>query len=100
MFDSNHICTTGKEVVVGKRYQYTEDGYIAAVTVLEDNSDDEAIRFKLRIDERLRWPDWATEDEFDVMAARGPGAYSGMWRIWNDGEYVKITASPAPERNG
>ena len=88
-FESSHICTTGKEIEVGKQYQYKEDGWICDVTILEDTSDDEKIEFKLRIDKKLDWPEGMTDD-FTVSAARGPGAYNGMWRLWNLGEYVRF----------
>lgn len=88
-YDSNHICTDNKEVVVGNQYQYFESGMVCDVTVLEDNSDSETIEFHLRIDKRLRWPSGG-EDEFTCNAARGLHAYSGMWRLYPLGEYIKI----------
>lgn len=88
-YNSSHICTTDKEIEVGKQYQYKEDNWICDVTILEDISDEESIKFKLRIDKMLDWPK-DMSDDFIVSASHGFGAYNGMWRLWNLGEYVKL----------
>ena len=87
-FDHNQICTTGHEVVVGNQYQYSEDGYIADVTILADEGDDEGIGFKLRVDKPLNGG-FAKGAEFSCWAAKGHYAYSGMWRLYDLDTYAK-----------
>lgn len=92
-YDHNQICTTGHEVNVGDKLQYKEDGYVCDVTVLADESNDKEIAFKLRVDALLRWPGGVGE-EFSCMAARGHYAYSGMWRLYDLGEYMVFGSGP------
>lgn len=88
-YTHNQICTTNGEVEIGKQYQYYEDGYVADVTVLSDESDGEGIGFKLRVDRTLRWPGEVGE-EFQCWAKRGYYAYGGMWRLHDLGEYIVL----------
>ena len=82
-YTHNQICTRDSEIVVGKQYDYSEDGMRMRVKVLEDISDDERISFKLKI---LSEP---KGENFTVYAARGNYAYNGMWRLWDAGEYLR-----------
>ena len=88
-FDHNQICTKDKAVEVGKLYDYYEEGHICRVKVLEDTSDNDGIGFNLKIEETLS-PLFKEGTEFSCWAATGKFAYSGMWRIYNYGEYQKF----------
>lgn len=80
-YKNNHICTKDQEIVIGQQYDYSEDGQRMRVLVLEDNSDKEAVRFKLKM---LTEPKGVT---FDFMATYHGGYYNGMGRLWDAGEY-------------
>lgn len=69
----------------GNSYQYKEDGWIAMVKVIKDNSDSECYRFDLEVEE-------ATQDyglrTFDVMHNKDvDGYYSGMLQFYERPEY-------------
>lgn len=69
----------------GKRGIYREDDWKAIVQVLEDNSDEEWKRFKLRVirtlaESRIYNPT-ADGEEFEVSHLRNGGSFSGMWRL-------------------
>ena len=62
----------------GKRFTYTEMGYSAPVTVIEDKSDDEWERYLIRLDGPLG-PTYDTGDEFEVDWRKG---YANiLWRL-------------------
>ena len=87
-YSHNQICTKDDEIEVGKQYCYKE-GFptvIAEVIILEDNSNDEFIAFKVKVIKAFDDFPKAGE-EFDISARRGKYAYSGMWRLWDSGTY-------------
>lgn len=87
-YDHNQICTTGKEVKVGKAYQYKEASWIADVKVISEISDASGISFELKI---LRQNyKIGIEDTFTCWAAHGKYGYSGMWRLFDLGTYRKV----------
>jgi hypothetical protein len=70
----------------GETYQYKEDGWIAMVTVVKDNSTDEHYAFDLRVEKATE--DWGLR-EFDIMNVKGDsGYYSGMLQIYKTPEYM------------
>lgn len=65
---------------------YREDGAVFKVEILEDTSDAEWRRYKLKILTVLEQsPLYATPftegEVFDVSALRAAGAYGGMWHL-------------------
>ena len=68
-YDHNQICTHDNQVEVGGEYQYYEDGYVANVVVLEDQSNDEGVGFKFKVTSYIRWTGKPC-DEFSCWAAR------------------------------
>lgn len=91
VYQHSHICTPGQSVEVGGSYQYYEDGMVAQVTVLEDQSDDEGIGFLVRIDKCLNWPSDDVGREFQCWTTRENHAYSGMWRLYGPDEYAVLS---------
>lgn len=73
-------------VKVGKSYQYKEDWFIAIVTILEDNSDKENYRFKLRVEKATEEP--PQNGEFEISHDKTfNGIYSGMIQLYETDEY-------------
>jgi hypothetical protein len=88
-YNHNQICTKDSEIEVGKKYQYYESlpTIIADVKVLEDNSDEEYLSFKLKVLKDLGGT--IQEGEiFHISAAQGHYAYAGMWRLYDLGTYA------------
>jgi hypothetical protein len=81
-FKSAHIGTSNKEIIEGIEYAYREGSFKAKVKVLENNSEEELISFKLYVIESNR-EDSPPGDIFSVSAADHKIAYSGMWRLWD-----------------
>ena len=74
-------------VKVGKTYQYKEDGWIAMVTILEDNSTEEQYAFKLKIEKSTL--NHQGDAEFEISHAKDIGGYySGMMQLYEVPEYV------------
>jgi hypothetical protein len=74
-------------VKVGGTYQYKEDGFIAFVTVLEDNSDDKYYRFKLQV-ERCNYEKPPQNGVFNISSIKElNGVYSGMLQLYEQPEY-------------
>ena len=68
-------------VKVGGTYQYKEDAFIAWVTILEDNSDDEYYRFKLQVEKSNYDP--PQNGVFEISHVKDlNGAYSGMIQLY------------------
>lgn len=91
----NHpqISTNNNTIEVGKTYQYKEDSAILLVEILEDNSDNEKVAFKLKVldNYNCRMAELCglvKDKEFDVSAAYHNGAYSGMWRLYPENAYM------------
>jgi len=65
--------------------EYREDGMILNVEVLEDNSDDKWIRYKLKVVTIKRESPIYYSPEigevFNVEQRIGSGTYAGMWRL-------------------
>jgi len=82
IYNHNQIQTRTKEVVIGKDYAYFEEfpNAIAMVKVLEDNSNDEFIKFKLEISRTIH-PSMVEGKIFECSAKRGLYSYAGMWMI-------------------
>jgi hypothetical protein len=67
-------------VEAGKIYQYKEDSLIALIKIMEDDSDDERYRFRVRIlksNIKLRDPEFTL-----ISTKRLDGYYSGMPQIY------------------
>lgn len=74
-------------VNVGETYQYKEDGFIAMVTILEDNSDKDQYAFKLRTEKSTHHPP-SEDGVFEISHAKDVGGYySGMLQIYPHEEY-------------
>jgi hypothetical protein len=73
-------------VKVGKTYQYKEDGFIAMVTILEDNSDEKYYRFKIRVEKSNFMPPQNGEFEISHIKDLG-GVYSGMLQLYETEAY-------------
>ena len=74
-------------VKVGETYQYKEDGFLAWVKILEDNSDDECYHFKLQV-ERCNYENPPQNGLFDISHMKEmQGMYSGMLQLYEQGEY-------------
>lgn len=72
----------------GKRGVYREDDWKAIVEVLEDTSDNEWKRYKLKVvrtlvESRIYNPT-PDGEEFDVCHLRSGGSFSGMWHLDTD----------------
>ena len=74
-------------VKVGETYQYKEDGWIAMVKILEDNSTEEEYAFVLQTEKATDLP--PTEDgKFDISHAKEmQGMFSGMLQLYSTPEY-------------
>jgi hypothetical protein len=73
-------------VKVGKTYQYKEDWFIAMVTIIEDSSDDEEYRFKLKVEKANAEP--PQNGEFEIAHMKEPGGYwSGMLQFFENEDY-------------
>lgn len=89
-YEHNQVCTSGKEIVVGGVYDYTEDGIPARVRVMEDSSEgtEGPVGFLLEVLKDPTGLYGGPGKTFPVWAAEGRFAYSGMWRLWPEGEYL------------
>lgn len=73
-------------VKVGSTYQYKEDGWIAMVKIIEDNSTADEYRFKLWVEKATDEP--PQDGEFEISHAKEvDGYYSGMLQIYEHEEY-------------
>jgi hypothetical protein len=85
-YEHNQIQTDNKQIEIGRNYSYFEEfpNAIACVEAIEDNSDKDFIKFKLKIVKGIHSTMIGKEGQtFDVSAKRGLYAYPGMWRIRN-----------------
>jgi len=87
-YQHNQICTDNSSIEVGKEYDYTEDGAPCRVKVLADESNDEMLAFKLEVTQDPTGRYGGVGSKFEVSAATGNYAFSGMWRLWDPGEYL------------
>lgn len=88
-YESNHICTTNNEVEVGKEYQYSEEGHVCDVVVLEQEEKEDWFEFKLKVLTTSRTTDFFSKGNvFTCGAVKGMYAYSGMWRLYDKGTYI------------
>jgi hypothetical protein len=83
-YTHNQIQTDNNEIEIGRNYSYFEDSdkAIACVEILEDNSTDELISFKLKVIKSFN----AVMQEgeiFNCSALHGNYSYQGMWIIKN-----------------
>jgi len=73
-------------VKVGGEYQYKEDSFLAMIEILEDNSDDEAYKFKVKV-KKSNYSDMM-DREFTVSGSKTfKGVYSGMIQIYKEPVY-------------
>ena len=73
-------------VKVGNLYQYKEDSFIAMVTIVEDNSNNDYYNFKLRVEKSNYEP--PQNGEFEISNIKGDsGYYSGMLQFYQEPEY-------------
>lgn len=90
-YQSNYICTKDSEIEVGKQYQYKETlpSCIWKVTVMADNSTAGEVSFNLRVDEVLQGDarDVGHIFDFSYNTKYANGAYAGMVRLYDAGEY-------------
>ncbi len=71
----------------GGTYQYKEDGWIAEVTVLEDNSTPEEYSFKLQVEKATN--KLVGDDIFDVSYSKEiTGYFNGMAQFYKRAEYM------------
>lgn len=87
---SSSVNTDGGIVEVGKLYDYTEDGYAFEVKVLEIKSDEDMHKFRIKITDMPASKSCPLQigNEFDYGFSKTfNGAYNGMARLWNRGEY-------------
>lgn len=92
-YNSSHIHTQDNEIEVGKEYQYYESmpNVIANIKIIEDNSTDDMIAFKVEVtdDSLSKWV--RVGDQFDITATRENIAYGGMWKIYDKDTYVSMS---------
>ena len=73
-------------IKVGETYQYKEDSLIAMITILEDTSDEENYKFKVKIEKATYEP--PEVDDVEIYHAKNPGGFwSGMTQIYEGEEY-------------
>jgi len=91
---SNTICTK-EPLKIGGRYQYKEgltgfgDAQFLEVELIEDNSDKDYYRYKFKpLSELPNGWNLNRKGLFEVELAKGDYYYSGMPRIYDEGEYV------------
>lgn len=85
-YNHNQILTDNKSIEIGRNYSYFEEfpNAIACVEAIEDNSDDEFIKLKLKIVKSLHPSMNGKEGEiFECSAKQGLYSYDGMWLIKN-----------------
>lgn len=89
MPDYAHNQTSGP-IEAGQVYDYTEDGLVIKVKVLEDTSvfPSGPLNFKLKAVESTE-EILPVDTVFDVSAAEGHYAYTGMWRLWPENTYIR-----------
>lgn len=80
-------------VKVGGIYQYKEDGWVAMVKIIEDNSTNEEYRFKLQTQEATDEPPTEEGEEegvFNISHIKDMGGmlYSGMLQLYKEPEYT------------
>lgn len=82
--------TTNKEVAIGDIVCYKESlpTLICNCEVLAIVSTEKEYGFKLKVVELITGRDTEVGEEFDATAVVGNGAYAGMWRLFNKGEYI------------
>ena len=71
--------------------KYTEDGLIADVEILEDNSDSEWERYTLKIKKIIRSSWFCKDPEIEYVFSpcrriRAKGYYNGMWNLTKIGK--------------
>ncbi len=79
-FNSIHIPSFDSEIEEGIIYAYSEGSFKAMVKVLENNSDNELIEFKLFII-KSNHDDMPAGKIFSVNAIYYNFGYAGMWRL-------------------
>ena len=73
-------------IKVGETYQYKEDGFIAMVRILEDNSDNDYYNFTLRVEKSNYEP--PQNGQFTISSNKNDtGYYSGMLQFYKQPEY-------------
>ncbi len=77
---SAYISTIGNEIHIGREYAYTEGSFIAIVKLLENNTNNELIAFKLLVIKSNR-KDNPAGSIFSVDATYHSFCYSGMWKL-------------------
>ncbi len=87
-FYHNQICTSNKEVVEGNLYQYYEDGWVCQVNCKRIVDSKEFIEFELLVTEVSAGSLFSVGEGFKISAAKGNFAYSGMWRLYDNNEYI------------
>ena len=69
---------------------YSEDGWVARVKILKDNSDEESDAFTLEVVDTLRhsrlYKSPPNGEVFDVWHKKNSGYFAGMWRLVQDGD--------------
>lgn len=86
-YDHNQISTSDDCIVTGEEYDYKEDSTVFRVKVLSQNKKDDWISFDLEI----LSPHNQKGEQFNCGAMAGERyCYSGMWRLWDKGEYLPL----------
>lgn len=100
-YNHNQILTDNKSIEIGRKYAYFEEfpTVIACVEVIEDNSDDEFIKLKLKVAKGIHPTMQGKEGyEFDVSAKKGLYSYPGMWTIKNF-NMINLASSMSPAKD-
>ena len=85
----NSICTQDSVIEVGKEYQFYESIplMIVNVVLIEDNSTEDRVKLKLKCIRSYK-NSVGVGHEFEVSMINEPIGFSGMWRLYELGEYA------------
>jgi hypothetical protein len=76
---------TNTNDLTGRTLIYHEDGFVGTVLVEQDNSNDEWLKYKLKVLEVLResrmFGSIPVGESFEVLRKLNTGSYSGMWYL-------------------
>lgn len=91
-FEGNHVVTNNKEIEKGKEYQYYESLPLCICNVIVEDmhNDENGYGFKVKVTKPLT-ANVKPDDVFEISAAHGNGAYSGMWRLYDKDTYTNRT---------
>lgn len=95
IYQNPHILTQDRQVVVGGRYSYIEDGHNCHVEVLQDLSTSEILHFKLRVVDVPPTCAFKVGTEFDAYVYRHFfRPIPGMWKLYSLNEFCEVGQLP------